>query len=261
MRKFYREVSASVVREAGQAPKFVISTNSRNATDNNIVLQYWDLSRQDTVGIPVLDSHDTRRSIGNWTNLRVETINGVESLTGEIRWNPHEPLAIQREKEFKDEFLNAVSVRWIPGFQIRRSELPKDSPYYAPPSEDECGYPNEGYLMGSAEVPNRMLEASTTFLPADDTAVALRNALVTPFGTIPEGPVAEENMRRMLRLVRNVPGVPRYLGELFREIAPDIIRAIIIEELKRAQSPTQDNPANEPNVTTEDEDTIPWLCK
>lgn len=175
-------------------PRFVLSTE-KEATDRCIVRQFWDLSRLETCGIPVFDSHSRGLSIGRWVSLAVES-SPERRLIGEFEWNPHELRASQRKAEWESGFLNACSVGWIPGETIRRSELPSTDPLYKEPAEDSCGFPAEGYVYGSERMPNVLLECSLTFIPADSNAVALRNAA----GFLDAGLVDEKGLVRMMNV-------------------------------------------------------------
>lgn len=185
----------SVIGTDSAKPRFVLSTE-RPATDNCIVRQYWDLSRLHGCGIPVFDSHQRDKSLGRWDTLQV--VNTPERrLEGDFIWNPFEPLSSQRKSEWEARFLNAVSIGWIPGETTRRSELPKTDPYYSEATEDECGFASEGYVYGSERSPNVLLECSLTFIPADSSAVSLRNAA----GLFPSGPVDEASLARSLHVL------------------------------------------------------------
>lgn len=149
-------------------PAFVLSTE-REATDGNILRQFWDLSRAapDSCGAPVLWNHDPDILLGQWQDVAVQELDG-RVLIGRAFLDPADELAQKRRAQIKSGVLRGVSVRWIPGATLRRGSLAADDPAYADPVDDPyCGEPEEGFVMGTERVPNVLLEASLTSLPAD----------------------------------------------------------------------------------------------
>lgn len=154
-------------------PLFRLSTPGE-ATDGNIVLPYWDLSRADTCGIPVIWAHDQdEMHLGFWRDLQVVG----QDLYGRCDLDPEDEFARQCLSKIKRDYIRGVSIGWMPGVMIRRSELPITSPYYRAPTEDECGMPGEGYAMGSPESPNTLMEASLCSVPAQAEAIAVQRAM------------------------------------------------------------------------------------
>jgi phage head maturation protease len=148
-------------------PLFALSTE-REATDGNIVLQNWDLSRALAAGVPVLWNHRMDALLGRWVDLEVDPTERV--LRGRARLDRNSPDGALRARQIDEGFLTSTSVRWIPGDSIRRSELDPDDPHYRAAREDDCGLPAEGYVMGRT-TPNVLLEASLVTVPADPNAV------------------------------------------------------------------------------------------
>lgn len=153
----------------GYKPRFIISTEGE-ATDHNIVRQFWDLQRAEGVGVPCLWNHDPDELLGRWEELVVEDVNGKPALMGRIRFDQNDPEAKLRQLQVRDGILSGISVGWIPGAMIRRGELPPDDPLYREPVDGMCG-PEEGYVMGSPESPNILMEGTLTPVPADPAAV------------------------------------------------------------------------------------------
>ena len=158
----------------GADPEFVISTEGE-ASDDNIVLQHWDFSRAEGPGIPVLWCHDQRGALlGQWSGLAVEDVAGP---TGKARRRTVARCGLDRELpqaemyrgQIQRRMLRAVSTGWRPGAMTRRGELDPADEYYREAVDGYCG-PEEGYVMGSAEEPNVLIECSLVACPADPEA-------------------------------------------------------------------------------------------
>lgn len=155
---------------ASKPPVFRLSTE-REATDGHIVRQFWDVSRAETVGIPVLWGHNARGQVfGQWRDLRVEQLADGPALVGSPVLDLDLPEAATIEGQIRRGFVRAVSIGWKPGATTRRGALDPSDPLYKAPVDDECGQPEEGLVMGSPELPNRLMECSLVPVPADDGA-------------------------------------------------------------------------------------------
>ena len=150
----------------GDMPLFCLSTEGE-ATDNNIVLAYWDTNRANNVGIPVIWAHEAdEMHLGYWRGIQVVN----RQLIAYCDLDPEDQFAQQCKSKIKRDYLRGVSIGWIPGAIIRRGDLPPNDPFYRQPVEDDCGDPMEGYVLGSQQKPNILLEASLCSVPAQDTA-------------------------------------------------------------------------------------------
>ena len=155
-------------------PEFVLSTEGE-ASDDNIVLQHWDFSRAAGPGIPVLWCHEQRGALlGQWEDLAVEDVAGADGTTrrrtvGRCVLDREVPQAELYRGQIKRRVLRAVSTGWRPGAMTRRGELDPADPYYREAVDGYCG-PEEGYVMGSAEEPNVLIECSLVSCPADPEA-------------------------------------------------------------------------------------------
>jgi len=157
-------------------PAFILSTDG-NAEDGNILRQHWDLSRADTVGIPVIWSHNPRGEgttalLGSWRDLGVRDIGGRKCLVGRSDLDMGLTEGATAMGQIRRGYLRAVSVGWRPGMVVRRGALDITDPAYLPPVDDECGYPDEGLVMGSPEAPNALMECSLCAVPSDPAAFA-----------------------------------------------------------------------------------------
>ncbi len=157
---------------ADTRPKFILATGGE-ASDGCILRMFWDLSRANGVGVPVLWGHDQGALLGQWRDVRLEEIDGQTVLTGRCDLDPELPEGVLRLGQIKRGYLKSVSVGWIPGEMIRRGDLPPNDPHYREPIEGDCGQAGEGYVMGSAERPNILVETSLVSTPADPGAAAI----------------------------------------------------------------------------------------
>jgi hypothetical protein len=220
--RLVREVAASVPAVegltqdmAGYKPKFVISTEGE-ATDNNIVRQFWDLQRAEGVGVPCLWNHDPDELLGRWEELTVEQVDGKPALCGRIRFDQNDPEAKLRQLQVRDGILSGISVGWIPGAMIRRGDLDPSDPLYKEPVDGPCG-PEEGYVMGSPEQPNILMEGTLTPVPADPAAVVTerlaRKAQAELEAAQRGGPVSVE---ALLAVAADHPKVRAFLQQMVR---------------------------------------------
>ncbi len=159
-------------------PAFILSTE-REATDDHILRQHWNLDRgaEGGAGIPIIWNHDADILLGQWQDLEVRDLHDFNQgegpcLVGRAWFDPEDDLAQKRKGQVKRGVLKATSIRWIPGKCIRRGDLDKKNPLYREPKDDVCGQPAEGFVMGSPEEPNTAIEGSMTPIPADERAVA-----------------------------------------------------------------------------------------
>jgi phage head maturation protease len=173
-------------------PVFRLSTPAE-ATDGHIVRPFWDLSRSEGAGIPLLFGHDQTQIAGRMHSIRLE---GAD-LVGVARFDLGSELGRETRRMVREGFLSSVSIGWLPGEQTRRSELPKAHPDYREPAEDECGFPAEGFVMGSNRSPNTLLEVSLVSVPADPRANVISRSL-SMYGA--------ESVADLLRSVMAQPG-------------------------------------------------------
>ena len=214
-------------------PRFRLSTEGE-ATDGHIVRQFWDLSRMGTVQIPVLYNHKRDHHLGRWDELVVEGEGADRALYGRAVFDVEDEEGARVAGKVRRGFVPGVSVNWIPGAVVRRSDLPKTDPLYREPMEDECGLPAEGYVMGTEEEPNVLMEASIVTVAADASAY-----------------VTERTERAAKALARELPaslGVKAAdLGSLLDGLAADPrvrtwARSMIRQELRAERAASTSTP-------------------
>ena len=202
----------------GRLPAFILSTE-REATDGHIVRQHWDLSRADTVGIPILWAHDSRGDLlGQWREIATRTVDSGPELIGRADFDMGLPIAAEKAGQVQRGFLRAVSIGWQPGDAVRRSDLPKDNPAYRDPSEDECGQPAEGLVMGTEASPNRLFETSLVPVPADDGAFNIERAFQAAERAMARGPnvAATADLDVLIAAIGSNPAVRAFVNRLIR---------------------------------------------
>ena len=157
-----------------ERPAFVLSTEDE-AADGHVLRQHWDLSRASDhgPGVPVLWNHDQDALLGQWQDLAVRDLEDGPALVGRAYLDPDDPAAQHRRGQIRRGILSAVSVGWTPGEVTRRGDLDEGDPLYREPEDDLCDQPAEGLVMGSADRPNHLIEASLVACPAQPSAVVV----------------------------------------------------------------------------------------
>lgn len=156
-----------------------VLTDEGEATDSHVLRGFWDF-RRDEGAINVLYDHGLESSphgsmpMGRWVELG--THEGVPNTVGRatlgrIRWAEGIAWIDEVRSLVDQDILRSASTRWLPGFTIRRGELDPSDPLYREPVDGFCG-PEEGFVMGSPEQPNEMVENSLTPMPAQYRAHA-----------------------------------------------------------------------------------------
>jgi len=212
-------------------PAWVLST-PREATDGHIVQMHWDLSRgaQGGPGVPVLYNHNRDALAGQWRALAVAEVDTAsysgEALIGRSYLPGVTALGRDVAEQVRAGLLRSTSIGWIPGEQVRRSELDPLDPNWREAAEDECGMPAEGYVMGSEAAPNRLLEASLVTIPAQADAVSLEHAqrralddlgpLLRADDATIEGAIRSGSMDRLLFIAARDPRVTAYIQRAAR---------------------------------------------
>lgn len=161
--------------------RFIASTDSVDRADD-IVVQSWDLSGFN--GNPViLQNHDHFSPIvGRALSAEVEAQeNGRKALVIVLQMdgdNPHNPDAQRLAHQMAGGFANAGSVGFIPGGVAARSSLPSDNAMHG----------SRGFVLGSDESPNKLLEFSIVTVPMNAEALAAKSAQP-----------AEHDIRKLIR--------------------------------------------------------------
>ena len=215
-------------------PAFVLSTDGE-ATDGNILRQFWDMERINSgAGVPLLWGHNTDRLLGQWHSFDVRELDpgvaatpaapgrrATRGLVGRVRIDTKTADGAEKLRQIREGFISSTSVRWEPRWMVRRSELPPSDPDYRAPVEGDCGQPAEGYVMGDAAAPNLLLEGSLVTVPADARAVAVERLYVgasRAAGLILEGrEPTQADMSRLLTALKNDERAIGFARKLIRE--------------------------------------------
>lgn len=198
-------------------PAFILSTEGES-TDGHIVRQHWDLSRAESVGVPVLWSHDPEQLRGQWEDLKVVDLPGGRSLTGRARLSQTNGHAIELRDMIREGILRSVSVGWQPGASIRRGGLDPADQWYRSPEDGDCGEAREGMVMGSESNPNKLIECSLVSTPADPRAVVTTRILASgdreAAALIRSGvlPTDGDALRKLMRAVSADPLARGWVG-------------------------------------------------
>lgn len=203
------------------ARTWVLAT-SGEATDTNIIRPFWDLSRADAGIVPILGNHEVEEHAGTWRNVRVE---GAE-LLAEDDFDVAEDIGAYWAGKVDRGYIKTCSVGWIPGELTLRGDLDPADPLYREPITDECGERVEGYVMGSEQHPNVLIEASMTPVPADPNAQARHARLDTAgrqVAALARGErVSGVDLAGALLALRDRSGVRNFIREQ--------VRALLLEE-------------------------------
>jgi phage head maturation protease len=232
-------------------PAWILST-PREASDGHIVTLNWDLDRgaEGGPGIPVLYNHDRNSLIGQWRSLGVSPVETArytgEALIGRSFLPGVTQYGRDRAAEVRAGILMSTSIGWIPGEKTRRSDLDTDDPSWREAGEDECGSPTEGFVMGSAADPNRLMEASLVTIPAQGDAVGLAQSHSRAARTLQgllsrdEGrSTAEAESGGLDRLLFHVARHPAARGWILRIVRDEL--SALMAEAGLPHSPGQGN--------------------
>jgi len=227
-------------------PAFILSTD-REATDGHIVRQHWDLSRAGSVGIPILWVHQSRGDLlGQWRELGVVDLDG-DKLIGRTDFDMDHPLAAQRAGQVRRGYVRAVSIGWQPGESTRRGDLDEKDPRWKAKSEDECGQPGEGLVMGSPEKPNRLFECSLVPVPADDGAFAIERALTGADDALSRGALTGPDLDTLLTGIASHPAARAYLARKLDQMVAERL-ASILARLDLVEGRIPRSPTNEAGI-------------
>lgn len=172
-------IDPSAGTEVRRSDGWWVLSDEGEATDGHVLRGYWNF-RRDEGAINVLYDHGLESSphgsmpMGRWVDL--DTYEGVPNTVGRatmgrIRWAEGIAWIDEVRSLVDQDILRSASTRWIPGFTVRRGELDPSDPLYREPVDGFCG-PEEGFVMGSPEQPNEMVENSLTPTPAQYRAHA-----------------------------------------------------------------------------------------
>lgn len=231
--------------EAPKPPMFVLSTEGP-ATDSHIVRQFWDLSRVEGAGAPILWNHNANILLGQWRDAKVEGTPGQAGarLVARPDFDMEDPEGAHRAGQVARGFVRACSVGWAPGALVRRGSLKEDDPLFRPMEDDDCGQPIEGYVMGTEDDPNVLIEASLTPTPADPDAIAIGRIASgeRSVAALAQGErVSGIDLGGVLLALRDRPGVRSFVRSAARdELATDdgraLLRSLLAEELRTPES-------------------------
>ncbi len=168
-----RHLVAYVVKADGEAEgdgmTHVVASTADSDRMGDIMVQEWDLAEFKANPV-ILYAHDTGgygpgTVIGRGIDPRVED----GALRIGIQWDDHESneLAQRVARQFRDGFMSAVSVGFRPGAMTARASLPE--------GDDQRS--DRGWVFGSKEAPNTLLELSAVPVPANSNALAERQGI------------------------------------------------------------------------------------
>lgn len=152
--------AATTKREerAGKSARFVASTANPARSDASVIDQAsWKLDNYRANPV-VLQDHDYE--VANIVGRGSVAVEGGQLML-DVEWAPTPAGGVCRDL-YEGGFLNAVSVGFIPGRATRRSEMPKESPYYAENS------------WGMVYYDCQLLEVSMVAIGDDAAALAAR---------------------------------------------------------------------------------------
>lgn len=226
------ETGGELARE--RMPAFQLSTEGE-ASDGHIVRQLWDLSRADTVGIPILWGHQRRGDVlGQWRDLAVRDTGNGPQLVARADFDMEHPLAAEKAGQVRRGYVRAVSIGWQAGEVVRRGELPEDDPRYRAPTDDECGQPSEGLVMGTEASPNVLMEASLVPVPADSGAYAIDRALARGSEFLERSrPLGVADLDSFLSAIATHPAARAWIDRQIRTAVDREVRAVLEAERAR----------------------------
>jgi len=151
-----------------------------------------------------------------WRSPVVVTEGNGRELRAQADFSRDVPMAVQALAMIRSDHLRSVSVGWRPGFRTLRGDLPADHKWYRAPMTDDCGTRIEGYVMGRADQPNRLMEASVTPLPSDPAATSVGARFAAGERAVVElaagGRVSGVDIASALLVLRDNPSVHRFLS-------------------------------------------------
>ena len=141
----------------GNKTTVVASTPTSDRYDD-VVAPSWNLDRYKSNPVVVWGHDYNLVPVGKTTDLQMDG----DNLVATIEWddNASNPLGQTVARQFREGYLNAVSVGFSPGKSTPRRSLPKDHPAYAA----------KGMYFES----NELLEISAVSIPANSEALAIR---------------------------------------------------------------------------------------
>lgn len=167
--------SGTIERAEGQDPtdapdpayRFAMSTDEVDRA-RDVVAQSWNLDAFLRNPVAPWGHGSWNPAVGTWERLSVENAQGVNRLVGYLRPFPLESYPISRTvaDQLKAGILRTVSVGFMPGEWRPRSGLPES---------DRLFSKNGGYILGSSEAPNLLMECSPCTIPMNPSAVLLES--------------------------------------------------------------------------------------
>ena len=145
------------------------STDTPDRADD-VVAQFWDLEEYRANPVIMFGHSYWGNPVGTGSELEVVDHNDGKALRAAIDWDNHptNPRGQLCAHQYSAKIMRTVSVGFVPGCETDRSKLPDDHPAYREEEGDWYG----GYLLGSEDHPNKLLEISAVPLPMNPEAVA-----------------------------------------------------------------------------------------
>ena len=249
---------------AVEAGTWVLSDEGE-AADGNIVLGEWDLTRAARSNINVLYHHTQdpvlgALVLGRWVDF--VQVTGLPDTVGralcaKIEWaNDLPPTALHIPGQVKQGMLRGASIGWLAGSMTPRGDLHPDDPRYREPQDDGCGLRMEGYVMGSKEAPNELVETSLTPIPSRATAYArarLQEGAQRAATALSRGePVRPADMDRLLASLADHPRVRSFLDHREAQMEARLL-------LKLRATPPAPTPTPTPTPAPTPPDQRRWL--
>jgi hypothetical protein len=210
--------SGTIERAEGQDPtdapdpayRFVMSTDEVDRA-RDVVAQSWNLEAFLRNPVAPWGHNSWSPAVGTWERLSVESAQGVNRLVGYLRPFPLEsyPISQTVADQLKGGVLRTVSVGFMPGEWRPRSGLPES---------DRLFSKNGGYILGSTEAPNLLMECSPCTIPMNPSAVLLES-LAVPESESVQSLAPVDNQSRASDIVPEAPTFAEQLARAWAERA------------------------------------------
>lgn len=199
------------------AYRFVMSTDEVDRA-RDVVAQSWNLETFLRNPVAPWGHNSWNPAVGSWERLTVENAQGVNRLVGYLRPFPLESYPISRTvaDQLKGGVLRTVSVGFMPGEWRPRAGLPES---------DRLFSKNGGYILGSTEAPNLLMECSPCTIPMNPSAVLLESFVIpeSPPEAAAQSARPIDNREKSSDIVTVPPTFSEQLARAWAERAPQAL--------------------------------------